>query len=363
MVFELLNPELQKIVTKRFKEPTLPQKLAFKPILEGKNVIIIAPTGLGKTEGVILPLLHLVMQEKPKPIAILYVTPLRALNRDLLDRLLWWCNEIGIEASVRHGDTSAYERKQQAEFPPSLLITTPETLQAMLPGKILREHLKNVKWLVIDEIHELVDSKRGTQLSLALERLRELVGHDFQVIGLSATVGSPEKVAKFLCPNGNIEIIKAVQPKAMQIKVVSPKPEAADSRIAKKLFVSEETASRLRQIMELIKSHRSTLTFTNTREFAEILASRIKALDKDFPIAVHHSSLSKEVRIKAEKEFKEEKIKSILCTSSLQLGIDIGSVDLVLQYMSPRTVTQAVQRIGRSGHGVERMSKGINNNR
>jgi ATP-dependent Lhr-like helicase len=299
------------------------------------------------------------MQEKPKPIAILYVTPLRALNRDLLDRLLWWCNEIGIEASVRHGDTSAYERKQQAEFPPLLLITTPETLQAMLPGKILREHLKNVKWLVIDEIHELVDSKRGTQLSLALERLRELAGHDFQVIGLSATVGSPEKVAKFLCPNGDIEIIKAVQPKAMEIKVVSPKPEAADSRIAKKLFVSEETAARLRLIMELIKSHRSTLTFTNTREFAEILSSRIKALDKDFPIAVHHSSLSKEVRIKAEKEFKEEKIKSIICTSSLQLGVDIGSVDLVLQYMSPRTVTQAIQRIGRSGHGVERMSKGI----
>jgi ATP-dependent Lhr-like helicase len=359
MVFELLNPELQKIVAKRFKEPTLPQKLAFKPILEGKNVLIIAPTGLGKTEGVMLPLFHLVMQEKPKPIAILYVTPLRALNRDLLDRLLWWCNEIGIEASVRHGDTSAYERKQQAEFPPLLLITTPETLQAMLPGKILREHLKNVKWLVIDEIHELVDSKRGTQLSLALERLKELIGHDFQVIGLSATVGSPEKVAKFLCPNGNIEVIKAVQPKAMQIKVVSPKPEVADSRIAKKLFVSEETASRLRLIMELIKSHRSTLTFTNTREFAEILASRIKALNKDFPIAVHHSSLSKEVRIKAEKEFKEEKIKSIISTSSLQLGIDIGSVDLVLQYMSPRTVTQAIQRIGRSGHGVERISKGI----
>jgi len=359
MVFELLNPELQKIVAKRFKEPTLPQKLAFKPIIEGKNVLIIAPTGLGKTEGAMLPLLHLAMQEKPKPIAILYVTPLRALNRDLLDRLLWWCNEIGIEASVRHGDTSAYERKQQAEFPPLLLITTPETLQAMLPGKILREHLKNVKWLVIDEIHELVDSKRGTQLSLALERLKELAGHDFQVIGLSATVGSPEKVAKFLCPNGNIEIIKAVQPKAMQIKVVSPKPEANDSRIAKKLFVSEEIAARLRLIMELIKSHRSTLTFTNTREFAEILSSRIKALDKDFPIAVHHSSLSKEVRIKAEKEFKEEKIKSIISTSSLQLGIDIGSVDLVLQYMSPRTVTQAVQRIGRSGHGAERISKGI----
>ncbi|MEM5772830.1 MAG: DEAD/DEAH box helicase [Candidatus Aenigmatarchaeota archaeon] len=359
MVFELLNPELQKIVKKRFVKPTLVQELAFKPILEGKNVLIIAPTGLGKTESCMLPIFHLLMQEKPKPIAILYITPLRALNRDLLDRLLWWCNEIGIEASVRHGDTSAYERKQQAEFPPQLLITTPETLQAILPGKVIREHLKNVKHVVVDEIHELVDSKRGTQLALALERLKALAGHDFQIIGLSATVGSPEKVAKFLCPNGSIEIIKAIHSKAMEIKVISPEPKAEDMKIAKKLFVSPETAARLRLIMELIKKSRSVLAFTNTREFAEILASRIKALDKDFPAAVHHSSLSKEVRIKAEKEFKEEKIKSIIATSSLQLGIDIGSVDLVLQYMSPRTVTQAIQRIGRSGHGVERLSKGV----
>ncbi|MEM5766093.1 MAG: DEAD/DEAH box helicase [Candidatus Aenigmatarchaeota archaeon] len=359
MVFELLNPELQKLVKKRFSKPTLVQELAFKPILEGKNVLIIAPTGLGKTESCMLPLFHLVMQENSKPIAILYLTPLRALNRNLLSRLLWWCNEIGMEASVRHGDTSAYERKQQAEFPPQLLITTPETLQAILPGKVIREHLKNVKYIVIDEIHELVDSKRGTQLALALERLKALAGHDFQIIGLSATVGSPEKVAKFICPNGNIETIKAIQSKTMEIKVMSPEPGAEDIKIAKKLFVSPETAARLRMIMELIKKSRSVLAFTNTREFAEILASRIKALDKDFPIAVHHSSLSKEVRIKAEKEFKEEKIKSIIATSSLQLGIDIGSVDLVLQYMSPRTVTQCIQRIGRSGHGVEKISRGI----
>jgi ATP-dependent Lhr-like helicase len=358
MVFKLLNPELQKIVAKRFTQPTLPQKLAFKPILEGKNVLIIAPTGLGKTESTLLPLFHLVMQEKPKPIAVLYITPLRALNRDLLDRLLWWCNEIGIEASVRHGDTSPYERKQQAEFPPLLLITTPETLQAILPGKVIREHLKNVKYLVVDEIHEIADSKRGTQLSLAIERLRELAGHNFQMIGLSATVGSPEKVARFLCPDGNIEIIKAVQAKAMEIKVLSPKPEAGDVKISKKLHTSLETAARLRTIMELIKEHRSTLTFTNTREFAEILSSRIKTLDKNFPAGIHHSSLSKDVRIKAEKEFKEEKLKSIISTSSLQLGIDIGSIDLVLQYMSPRTVTQCVQRIGRSGHEAERISKG-----
>ncbi|MFH8132160.1 MAG: DEAD/DEAH box helicase, partial [Candidatus Aenigmatarchaeota archaeon] len=358
MVFELLNPQLRKIIEKRFKQPTLPQKLAIPPILEGKNVLVIAPTGTGKTESCMLPLFHFLMEKKPKPISILYITPLKALNRDLLERLLWWCNEIGIEASVRHGDTSSYERKLQVEFPPSLLITTPETLQAILPGKKIREHLSNVKWVVIDEVHEIADSKRGTQLSLALERLREIC-KDFQVIGLSATVGSPEKVAKFISPNKPIEIIKATFPKGMKIKVVYPKPELKDKKISEKIVASPETAARLRFIMEMIKKSRSALTFTNTREFAEILASRVKAIDKNFPVGVHHSSLSKEVRIKTEKEFKQEKIKAIISTSSLQLGIDVGSVDLVLQYMSPRQVTQLIQRVGRSGHEVERMAKGI----
>ncbi|MDI6798953.1 MAG: DEAD/DEAH box helicase, partial [Candidatus Aenigmarchaeota archaeon] len=328
------------------------------PILEGKNVLVIAPTGTGKTESCMLPLFHFVMEQKPKPISILYITPLRALNRDMLDRLIWWCNEIGIEASVRHGDTSQYERRLQVEFPPSLLITTPETLQAILPGKKIREHLRNVKWVVVDECHEVADSKRGTQLSFALERLRELCG-DFQVIGLSATVGSPEQVAKFICPNKPIEIIKASLSKGMSIKVINPKPEPKDKRIGEKILASAETAARLRTIMDLIKNSRSVLIFTNTREFAEILSSRIKTLDRKFPTGVHHSSLSKEVRIKTEKDFKQEKIKSIISTSSLQLGIDIGIVDLVLQYMSPRQITQIIQRVGRSGHELERISNGV----
>jgi len=358
MVFHYFNEELQKIISKRFKTPTLPQELAIKPILEGKNVLLISQTSTGKTESAMLPLFNMVMEKKTKPISILYITPLRSLNRDLLERLVWWCNELGLEASVRHGDTSPYERKMQSEFPPQLLITTPETVQAILSGKILREHLKNVKWVVIDEIHELADSKRGTQLTIGLERIRELCG-DFQIIGLSATVGKPEQIAQFISPRKAIEIIKATTTKAFDIKVVSPKPTLEDRKIADKLFTSKETAARIRTIIDLIKEHRSVLTFTNTREFAEILSSRIKNLDKKFPIGVHHSSLSKEVRIKTEKEFKEEKIKSIISTSSLQLGIDIGSVDLVLQYMSPRTVSQLIQRVGRSGHELQKISKGI----
>ena len=349
---------MQKIIAKRFKEPTLPQLLAFKPILEGRNILLLAQVGTGKTESAMLPLFHFILEQDPKPISILYITPLRSLNRDLLDRLIWWSKELDIDISVRHGDTSQYERKMQTEFPPQLLITTPETLQAILPGKRIREHLRNVKWVIVDEIHEIVDSKRGIQLTIALERLKELCG-DFQVIGLSATVGNPEKVAKFICPLKPIEIIKATTEKLMEIKVINPKVEPGDKRLANKIFTSAETAARLKAIMKLIKNSRSVLTFTNTREFAEILSSRIKTLDKKFPAGVHHSSLSKEVRINTEKEFKEEKIKSIISTSSLQLGIDIGSVDLVLQYMSPRQVSQIIQRCGRSGHEADRVSRGI----
>jgi ATP-dependent Lhr-like helicase len=145
----------------------------------------------------------------------------------------------------------------------------------------------------------------------------------------------------------------------MEVKVINPLPSLEDKKIAEKVFSSQETASRLRTLMKSIKNSQSTIVFTNTREFAEVLASRIKTLDRKFPVEVHHSSLSKEVRINAEKEFKEGKLKSLIATSSLQLGIDIGSIEQVLQYMSPRQITQLVQRVGRSGHAIEKVSKGI----
>lgn len=360
MVFENLNPKLQELVKERFAEPTLPQKLAIPKILEGKDILLISETGTGKTESCILPVLNLVIEQKPEPISVLYITPLKALNRDLLDRLIWWANKLELDIAVRHGDTSPYARRQQVEFPPKMLIVTLETLQPILTGKRLRELLKNVKWVVLDEVHETVDSKRGIQLALGLERLKQLCG-DFQLIMLSATVGDPENVAKFFAGSkaDDIEIIRAETPKQFEIRVINPKPKKGDSEIAKKVFAPKETAARLRMTIDLIKGARSTLTFTNTRDFAEILMSRMKSIDKKFPVEIHHSSLSKQVRIKAEKQFKDEKLKSLIATSSLQLGIDIGSIDLVLQYQSPRTVTQLIQRVGRSGHGLDRVSRGI----
>ncbi|MBI1978675.1 MAG: DEAD/DEAH box helicase [Candidatus Aenigmarchaeota archaeon] len=358
MVFEKLSPKLQKVIQKRFKQATLPQQLAIPYIASGMNVLVIAPTGSGKTESALLKIFERIVEEKPKAINTLYITPMKSLNRDMLERILWWSKELELEVAVRHGDTPASERKTQIEFPPDIMITTLEQLQPMLTGKNIRELLRNVKHIVLDEVHEVIDSKRGVQLAVALERIKELCG-DFQLIMLSATVSDPERVAEFFSGGKITKVVNADTDKKFEITVINPKPVPADDKIVGKIFSSKDTAARLRTIMDLIKNSRATLTFTNTRDFAEILASRIRVVDSKFPVAIHHGSLSKDVRIKAEKEFKEEKIKSLISTSSLQLGIDIGSVDQTIQYMSPRQVSQLVQRVGRSGHELSKVSKGI----
>jgi len=357
-VFNLFTKKLQEIVKKRFKEPTLVQKLAMPIILSGKSALIIAPTGVGKTESCMLPIFDEWLRTHPKPISILYITPLRSLNRDLLKRFLWWANELDIDVSVRHGDTSSYARRMQVEVPPDLLITTPETLQAILPAKRMKEHLRNVRFVIVDEVHELASSKRGTQLTVALERLRELCG-DFQLIALSATLGQPRKIAEFIAGGREMEIVRAVEMKEMKIEVINPEPTTRDSKLAEKLSSDEEIAARLRVVSNLIKEHTSTLTFTNTRDFAEVLTSRLKQAFPSLKVENHHSSLSKEIRIRVENDFKAQKLKGIICTSSLELGIDIGSVDFVIQYMSPRQVSRIIQRVGRSGHRLERVSEGV----
>jgi ATP-dependent Lhr-like helicase len=358
MAFKSLTAEMQEIVKKRFDKPTLSQEAGIPPILAGKNVLLMAPTGTGKTETVLIPIFNNWARERPKPISILYITPLKALNRDLYERMLWWAKNLDFSVSVRHGDTTQRERRLQLEHPDDLLVVTCEQLEAMLVGARMIELLKNVKYVVVDEVHELVDSKRGVQLSVALERLRELCGN-FQLVALSATVGSPKEVANFIFGGRPHELIEAAGQKELSVLVESPFPSAEDKLLAEKLFIGDSVAARLRLIYELMKSHNAVLTFTNTREAAETLSSRLHMLDRDLLHEVHHSSLSKEMRVKTEQDFKEQKIKSIICTSSLQLGIDIGAIDLVIQYLSPREVTQFVQRLGRAGHSITKTSKGV----
>ncbi len=323
---------------------------------------MISPTASGKTESAILPIFTRFLNEPDRGpgIKIIYITPLRALNRDLLDRLRWWGQKLDLRVAVRHGDTEIRERTSQSRSPPDLLITTPETLQAILPGRILRRHLRDIRFLIIDEVHELAEDKRGSQLAIALERLRWVAQREFQIVGLSATIGSPITVGKFLVGEGRpVEVVHVPVARKMRLEIRSPEPTGEDNRLAGKLFTHPEVAARLRIMKDMINNHKSVLLFTNTRSIAEVLASRFKVWDIDFPVSIHHGSLAKPARISAERALKEGEIKGLVATSSLELGIDVGRIDYVIQYMSPHQVTRLIQRVGRSGHSVGKMADGI----
>lgn len=341
-------------------EPTRPQEVTIPEILSNKNVLLIAPTGTGKTEAAILPVFSsFLKKEWPDGIKVIYIAPLRALNRDMLKRFEIWGKRLGIRIAVRHGDTPVRERQKQVASPPDMLITTPETLQAILTGKRLKEHLRSVKWVIVDEVHELAEDKRGVQMTLGLERLAELAGI-FQRIGLSATVGSPSEVASFLGGVGKeTKVLDVSEVKRTEVKVESPMPNSEDAEAAERLLVDPTMVARLRRLKELIEKEKSVLTFVNTREMAEIIASKFRLWDPNLPVAVHHGSLARNARIEAEEGFREGKFKSLVCTSSMELGIDIGRVSLVAQYSSPRQVVRLVQRVGRSGHRIGRLSSGV----
>ena len=360
--FDLLVKPVRRLVEQKgFLKPTEPQEKTIPEILEGKNILLISPTATGKTEAAFLPILSMLMQMPKTPgIKVLYITPLRALNRDMLERMQWWCNNLDIKLAVRHGDTETKERTRQSQCPPDILITTPETLQAIMTGWLLRQSLQSLKWIVIDEVHELADSKRGSQLSLALERMRDLIGRDFQMVGLSATVGSPDKVAQFLVgAKRPVEIIRVPVAKMVKLQVIYPKPSEEDAQFASKIYTHPEVAARLRIIRDYMTKRKSVLLFTNTRSVSEVLASRFKVWDADFPVSIHHGSLTKPSRLAAESGLKKGALKGLIATSSLELGIDVGAIDLVIQYMSPRQVSRLIQRVGRAGHTYGDLSEGV----
>ncbi len=359
-VLNILHPRLRDLILERgFKRLTEPQIKAFPYILRGENVLIVAPTGSGKTEAALIPILNRMIENPSNPIQLLYVTPLRALNRDLISRILWWASKLGFRVAIRHGDTAIRDRRVQRLMPPDILITTPETFSILMNAKVFRRHLANVRYIIIDEIHELIASKRGAQLSINLERLAEEVGR-IQRIGLSATIGSPEEVLKFLVgTNGDGVIINVDITKKIDIDIEYPKACEKDVEKASELYTFPDVIARIRRINELVKRHRSTLIFTNTRPMAEVLGSRLFLYDNTIPIQVHHGSLGREIRLRIEDMLKRGLIKAVVCTSSLELGIDIGDIDLVIQYNSPRQVSKIIQRVGRSGHWIERVSKGV----
>ena len=343
-----------------FEEPTPPQEKAIPLILSGENVLIAAPTGSGKTEAAFLPILSMMLEVREPGIKLLYVTPLRTLNRDILSRLEWWTLRLGLRIAFRHGDTSRSERRIQALAPPDVMVTTPETLQLLIVGRRLREHLRALRWVIVDEVHEVADSKRGAQLSLLMEKVRMLASREPQVIGLSATIGNPEEVAKLLVGVGRrCKVVYVPAHKRIEVTVAWPDVRKDDVELAQALLVSPEVAARLRFIRGLVGRYRSTLIFSNTRPTAEMLASRFKLWDERFPIYVHHGSLSQPERVRVEEMLRRGEIRGVVCTSSMELGIDIGHVDFVVQYNSPREVRRLIQRVGRSGHSLRRVSRGV----
>ena len=323
------------------------QKIAIPKVAEGRNILIVAPTGSGKTECAIIPILNKMLKIKSEGITLIYITPLRALNRNLLGRLHTLAKMLDFSIAIRHGDTAEVERRRQSLKPPQILITTPETFQILFLGSRLRESLRNVRFVVIDEVHELAESERGVQLAVALERLKELT--DFQIVGLSATVKNAKEIARFF---GISDVLVWKGRKFYEFYVIKPEKE---TDLAEKLGVNEDFAKELEAIRDIVTSHKSALIFVNTRQTAEALGLKLKLI---LDVEVHHGSLSKTARIEAEEEFNKGELKALICTSSMELGIDIGHVDVVIQFNSPREVARLIQRVGRSGHRTDRISKG-----
>jgi len=355
--FARLAPPVREALSERgFSTPTEPQRRAIPPLAAGADALVVAPTGTGKTETAMLPVFSAIAERDPQfGFQALYVTPLRALNRDMRERLEWWGETLGVEVDVRHGDTSDYRRSQQAEDPPDVLVTTPETLQATFTGEKLRRALADVEHVIVDEVHELAGSKRGAQLTVGLEHLREYAGR-VQRIGLSATVGDPAEVGRFLTGGRGCEIVEIDAGTDVDVQVVDPEVTPEDERLAGELMTDESVAAAVRLIDGIVADNESTLIFVNTRQTAEGLGSRLKELGTD--VGVHHGSLSREARIDAENGFKAGDLDALLCTSSMELGIDVGRIDHVVQYQSPRQVARLLQRVGRAGHRRGTVSEG-----
>ncbi len=336
------------------------QEMAIPLILSGKNALLIAPTGSGKTEAALWPVLTMMKREGVEEgFVTLYVTPLRALNRDLEERVTYWSSRCGFDVGVRHGDTSKAERARQSRSPPHVLITTPETLLIIMSGPKISKWLKNVRYVIIDEVHELLDHKRGTQLSLSLERLERIRRRKFQRIMLSASLGNPAMALEYFSYRRDGKIAYSRESRVMEISVVYPEPSQRDIELSKTMLLEPGVIARIRLLADLIRETRSAIVFTNTRSMAEALGYRMKKAFEELKIHVHHSSLSKDARVESESLLKRGELSAVISTSSLELGIDVGYVDLVVQYGSPRQAMKLLQRVGRSGHGPGRVARGV----
>ncbi len=374
----ILNPLVKKWFFSRFREFSLPQLFGVMEIHSRSNILISAPTGATKTLTAFLSILNELVDNSGKEILedkvyCVYVSPLKALNNDIGKNLKEPLEEmermagkkLGIRVAVRTGDTTASEKSKMLAKPPHILITTPESLAIILSSSKFISHLARVDWCIVDEVHALAENKRGVHFSLSMERLQRL-SPGMARIGLSATIAPLEEIAKFLAGledvgSGkfrNCKICDVQFVKSMDLKVISPVPDLIDSGQAK----MQEAMYNL--LDALIQGHRTTLIFTNTRSATERVISHLKErFPKNYAaaeqtIGAHHGSLSKEHRYRIESALRSGKLKCVVSSTSLELGIDIGYVDLVVLLGSPKSVARAIQRIGRSGHKLHETSVG-----
>ena len=355
-VFTRLHPSLKRVIEGRNWKSTDVQSSSIDTIIEGKNALLVAPTGSGKTMAAMLPLLHKCLEEKWQGLSILYITPLRALNRDVDRRLIELCNEIGLRVDVRHGDTKNSQRQKQVRKPPNVLITTPETFQLMFTGHRIRELLISTRCVIIDEIHDLISSERGWQLEVGLSRLEHLKGSKIQRIGLSATVGNPQEVSKWL--GEDVSVIASSSPRETKLLVEAVPVEVEDQIGSMELGISPQAHATLRGLCQLVAHKSPCLIFVNSRNAAETIGQRLPLISPNLRIGVHHGSLAKETRQEMETNLQIGKLDALVCTSSLELGIDIGSISQVLQLRSPRSVDRMLQRVGRADHRVGGIGRG-----
>ena len=346
---KILDPTIsKKFKSIGFEELTEIQKEAIPEILEEKNCLIIAPTGSGKTECATIPIFSKLKTRKvSKKIKALYITPLRALNRDVFKRIINYAENENLKIEIRHCDTSQANRKRIADNPPDILITTPETLVNLLSQKKHLDALSDLEWVIIDEVHELLASERGSQLCLSLERLQIKSKNQIHRIGLSATVGNPEEAGRFLVGSDRkFQLIHDTSLRNYDVDVV---------------FVDGIMDDVAVKIIEYIKKEQITspvLLFTNSRGESERLSSILKQ-KTSINVELHHGSLSRQVREETEDMLRDGKSGIVVCTSSLELGLDIGSVELVIHYGSPRQVSKFMQRIGRSKHDRGDSARGL----
>jgi ATP-dependent Lhr-like helicase len=359
------HPVIQRWWASRFAEPTEAQLEGWRAIRRGEHTLIAAPTGSGKTLAAFLTAIDRLLREAkeqgglPDEVRVIYVSPLKALSADIHKNLAEPRREIRvlapdvkITAAVRSGDTPQNERAAMLRTPPHILVTTPESLYLLLTAERSRAMLRTARVVVVDEIHAVVQSRRGAHLSLSLERLDHVCGRPLQRIGLSATQKPIEEVARFLKSGAPCSIVDKGHQRRIDLAIEVPKSplEAVMSG-----EVWQEIYERL---IELIESHRTTLVMVNTRRLAERMAHRLSEKLGNEYVAAHHGSLAKEARLEAEMRLREGKLKVLVATASLELGIDIGHVDLVCQISSPHRIATLLQRVGRSGHTVRGVPKG-----